>query len=104
MTKTFFVLTALFLAGCAEIKPKPTIFLEATVTEITGCHNFKVTVNGKKEAWLGCKLRLLTDRGLPRLQFTYQTMGENYYEVGQKVIIGIEDGEFRTVLSITPKR
>jgi hypothetical protein len=104
MVKTLIALTVLLFAGCAEIKPKPTVFLEATVTEIIDCHNFRINWNGKPEAWIGCKLRLLTDRGWPRIQLTYQTFGENHYQIGQKVIISLENSESKKVLSITPKR
>ncbi len=103
MKKLTAAIGLIILTGCAEIKPHPTVFLEATVTEISDCHTFRVNLRGQKEAWLGCKLRLRTDRGWPQMEFAYQTMGENHYQVGQKVIIGLESSESKEIISIVPK-
>lgn len=112
MNKVFLLLATLAIAGCAEIKSKPTLFIEVTISEITDCHTFHIAINGKKEEWIGCKLNLKTNRGVEmgkdikarELEFTYFYLGEkNPYQVGQKVVISLENEESKTILSITPK-
>lgn len=104
MRKTFLLITALLLVNCAYVPVKPTLFLKATIIKITGCHNFKIKMNEQREVWRGCKLHLRVDYSYPPMILTYQTMGENYYTVGQQVIIGLDDATSKQVISVTPQK
>lgn len=112
MHKTLLLAAALSFIGCAEVKPKPTIFVEVTVTEITDCHTFQITINGQKEEWVGCTLHLKTQRGvrvtkqvtIRELEFTHFYLNAvNPYKVGQKIIIGLETEDSKEIIFIAPK-